>query len=160
MSLWIWKNQDPGPNLKGSDDSERTRVSVFDRIEKGLKRLIEDAWDLSRKKQLWIRIQKEEEAKTELGIEKRIKEEEKKLQQKSEPVRIPTSDSEPEKESKQEQFARAFKDLKKKVEGDYTLICEEVHKLLRANIICEIKYQIAWQMWFSLKNLKRHGECA
>lgn len=88
-----------------------------------------------KKKHLRKRIQKEEEAKSKLAIEKRIQEEEKKLQQKSKHVRIPFSDSEPEKESKQEQLARALKDLKRKVEGDvevraaatpFTLILESI----------------------------------
>lgn len=82
MSLWKEKNLGPPPNpevhSKGSKDSGR--VSVFDRIEKGLKLPTEDARNLLKKKQLRKKIQKKEEAKAKLIIEKRIQDEEKKLQ--------------------------------------------------------------------------------
>lgn len=119
----LWKVRNPGPQSApetrsdGSGDSER--VSVFDRIEKRLKRPTEDARTILRKKQLREKIQKEEEAKTKLIIEKRVQEEEKKLKHKTKEVIIPSSDSEPERESKQEQLAKAFRDLKRKVEGDF-----------------------------------------
>lgn len=92
---------------------------MFDRIEKGLKHPTEDARILLKKKLLREKIQKEEEAKTKLIIEERIQDEEKKLQQKTKHIRIPSSDSEPGKESKQEQLAKALRDLKRKVEGDF-----------------------------------------
>lgn len=42
MSLWKQNQQGPRPepevDSEGSEDSERKRVSVFDRFEKGLKR--------------------------------------------------------------------------------------------------------------------------
>ncbi|KAL8121557.1 hypothetical protein AgCh_018337 [Apium graveolens] len=63
------------------------------------------------------RIRKEEGAKAKYNIEKRIQEEEAKLKKKARRVHV-SSDSEPKKESKQEQMVRALRDLKRKVEGD------------------------------------------
>lgn len=55
-----------------------------------------------------------------------IQEKEKNLQHKSKHVRIPSSDSEPEKESKQEQLVWAIKDLNGKVEWDVEVGAETI----------------------------------
>lgn len=79
MSLWRQNKQGPRPepevHSEGSEDSERTMVSFFDRIEKGLKHPIEDVHYLLSKKQLRERIQKEEKAKSKTTIKIRIHEE-------------------------------------------------------------------------------------
>ena len=123
MDLWKEK-QNAEPETRPGDQRERSkeqsgesRGSVFDRIAKNLKKPPEDARDEIRKAALRERIRKEEEAKAQESIERRIREEEAKLKRKAHRIHV-SSDSEPEKESKQEQMARALRDLKRKVEGD------------------------------------------
>lgn len=121
MNLWKEKNQtypEPEPPGNHSDNSGDSQVSIFDRIKKNLKRPTEDARIQLKKKAIQDKIQKDEEAKARATIEKRIQEEEKKLEKTSKHVTLNSSDSEPEKESKQELLARALRDLKRKEEGD------------------------------------------
>ncbi|XP_074324377.1 uncharacterized protein LOC141661293 [Apium graveolens] len=119
MDLWKEKHN-AEPETRPGDQCERSgesRGSVFDRIAKNLKKPPEDARDEIKRAALREKIRKEEEAKAQEAIEKRVPEEEAKLKRKAHRIHV-SSDSEPEKESKQEQMARVLRDLKKKVEGD------------------------------------------
>ncbi|KAL8131254.1 hypothetical protein AgCh_007253 [Apium graveolens] len=115
---------DAEPETRPGDQRERSgersgesRGSVFDRIAKNLKKPPEDARDEIKRAALRERIRKEEEAKAQESIERRVREEEAKLKRKAHRIHV-SSESEPEKESKQEQMVRVLRDLKRKVEGD------------------------------------------
>ncbi|KAL8104102.1 hypothetical protein AgCh_028364 [Apium graveolens] len=113
----IREKQNAEPETRPGDQEERSGESrgfVFDRIAKNLKKPSEDARDEIKRASLREKIRKEKEAKAKETIEKRIWEEEAKLKRRAHRIHV-SSDSEPEKESKQEQMAR---DLKRKVEGD------------------------------------------
>ncbi|KAL8133819.1 hypothetical protein AgCh_009035 [Apium graveolens] len=119
MDLWKEKHNAELETRPGDQEerSGESRGSVFDRIAKNLKKPLEDVRDEIKRAALRERIRKEEEAKAKETIEKRIREEEAKLKRKAHRIHV-SSDSEPEKESKQEQMAWALRDLKRKVEGD------------------------------------------
>ncbi|KAL8105680.1 hypothetical protein AgCh_029469 [Apium graveolens] len=115
----LWKEKNKAPETRPGDQEEHleeSRGSVFDRIGR-TKRPSEDARDEIKRATLRDRIRKEEEAKEKANIEKRVQEEEAKLKKKTRRIHV-SSDSEPEKDSKQEQMARVLRDLKRKVEGD------------------------------------------